>query len=397
MGKPTLLYASPFAPLKSGISDYSAALVQGLREHFEITLGIDDYELEDRTLLDQMKVVRLDRDNLDWPKYDFKLYNIGNNPWYHGRIYAACLEHPGVVILHDFVLYYLIIGHYMNRPEFYTKLFEIAGPLGLRFIKDMKKDGVDLLTCRSPHLLPLTRELLVSGNSVVCHSRYTVAKCKELAPANIRLGHIKHLWHSAPTSPEARTRLLASWNIPDDAILAVSLGFVAPTKLNHLVCEAVRRHNRRSSRKVCYVMVGEGDYVRDSLDEFIRITGFVASREFADWAAASDIVINLRHPTMGETSGATLHALGAGKPCVVTDEAWFSELEDDIVIKIRPVDGDGVVSGVEEVLRHFVEMPEAFRSMGARAKKILERDYSVDAASLAIAKFVIDGKTVVSR
>ena len=46
MKKPSLLYASPFAPMKSGISDYSEILVYALKNEFEITLLIDDYKLE---------------------------------------------------------------------------------------------------------------------------------------------------------------------------------------------------------------------------------------------------------------------------------------------------------------------------------------------------------------
>src|SRR5439155_3753957 len=53
--------------------------------------------------------------------------------------------------------------------------------------------------------------------------------------------------------------------------------------------------------------------------------------------AACDAIVGLRSPTMGETSGAAIRALSLGKPLVVSDVGWFSELPDDVALKI-PVD-----------------------------------------------------------
>ena len=47
--------------------------------------------------------------------------------------------------------------------------------------------------------------------------------------------------------------------------------------------------------------------------------------------AACDVLVNLRYPTMGETSGSVIRALGLAKPLLVSDVGWFSELPDDAV------------------------------------------------------------------
>ena len=374
------------------MADYSTALVRGLCKYFDVTLAIDDYELSDPELRAAFAVVRFKSDDIDWDRYDFKLYNIGNEPRYHGNIYGACLVHPGTVILHDFVLYHLVVGWYRNRPEFDGKIYEIAGSEGQRIIQEFRRKSQDLLQCGTPQLLPLTGELLASGNSILCHSRYALAQCAQLAP-KVRLGHIRHASSPTTAALESRGRLLARWEIPEDALVVASFGFVHPTKLNHLVCEAVRRHNRECHRKVYYVMVGEGDYVRDNMDEFMRLTGFVDWREFAAWIAAVDLVINLRFPSNGETSGALIQSLVAGKPCIVTNDAWFSELEDDIVIKIAFPYGEGAIAGLQEALRLFSEIPEIFRQMGIRAKAVIERDNSVDSVCRDIVEFLYQGRS----
>ena len=48
MERPSLLYASPFPPMKSGISDYSEELIQDLARKFDITLFTDDYNISNK-------------------------------------------------------------------------------------------------------------------------------------------------------------------------------------------------------------------------------------------------------------------------------------------------------------------------------------------------------------
>ena len=45
--------------------------------------------------------------------------------------------------------------------------------------------------------------------------------------------------------------------------------------------------------------------------------------------AACDVLVNLRSPTMGETSGAVIRGLSLGKAMLVSDVGWFSELPDE--------------------------------------------------------------------
>ena len=67
--KPKLLYASPFPPLKSGISDYSVALVKALEKEFDITLYTDNYEVTDEALKDFPKL-KYWVDDIDFDSFD---------------------------------------------------------------------------------------------------------------------------------------------------------------------------------------------------------------------------------------------------------------------------------------------------------------------------------------
>src|SRR5207249_5665113 len=71
--------------------------------------------------------------------------------------------------------------------------------------------------------------------------------------------------------------------------------------------------------------------------------GYVDEQRLWSLMAACDACISLRAPTMGETSGSVIRALSLGRPLVVSDLGWFSELPDEVALK-TPVDEEEVVA-----------------------------------------------------
>lgn len=101
--KPTMLYASPLPPVKSGISEYSERLLEELIKFYDITLYIDDYDIESRVIDNRFKVLTAGENEVDFDSYDYLVYNMGNNPSGHEYCYADAINHPGLVILHEFL------------------------------------------------------------------------------------------------------------------------------------------------------------------------------------------------------------------------------------------------------------------------------------------------------
>ena len=89
------------------------------------------------------------------------------------------------------------------------------------------------------------------------------------------------------------------------------------------------------------------------------------------WAlmAACDVCVNLRSPTMGETSGSVIRQLSLGKPVVVSDVGWFAELPDDVALKV-PVDDDETetLDAALELLARDEGARAAMAAAGARAR-----------------------------
>jgi len=388
MTKPKLLYASPFPPMKSGISDYSEILVDGLNRYFDITLLIDNYRLSNKKLYMDYEVKIFGKNKINFNNYEYKIYNIGNNPHFHSYIYACAIKYPGLVIMHDFSIYYLVVGYYQNKENFFSKIYEISGSEGLYHIKKVIKRKEDLLNVK--HLssqLPLNKEILLKSNKIMVHSLYSFNKIKDIV-TNLnkvkKINMVEHLDNSFNFI--SKKRLYKRFNIPLDKFILASFGFIDHTKLNHLVCKTVKELNKTYDNIFVYVMVGEGHYVDSYLGDSIIKTGYVNIEEFNSFIFHCDLAFNLRYPSMGETSASLIRIMGAGKPCIVSDDAWFSELPNNVVYKIK---NENAEEEILKLLEKFINNQKDFLKVGENAKKYIKENHSIDKISKDIYEFLV--------
>ena len=86
-------------------------------------------------------------------------------------------------------------------------------------------------------------------------------------------------------------------------------------------------------------------------ERVIRLDYVASFDAFVDWAATADVVLNLRYPTLGETSGAALRVMAAGRPLVVFDHGWYGELPDEAAVKVPPLDEEALLVALLELAR----------------------------------------------
>jgi glycosyltransferase involved in cell wall biosynthesis len=73
------------------------------------------------------------------------------------------------------------------------------------------------------------------------------------------------------------------------------------------------------------------------VEDAVIATGRVPDLEtFAAHIAATDIAVNLRKPTLGETSASLLRVMAGGVAALVTDAGWYAELPDQTCVKVSP-------------------------------------------------------------
>jgi len=344
-------------PSKSGIADYSQALVAEMSKRAEITVfdsASKPYRASD---------------------FDIALYHLGNNP-FHDFVYDAALRHPGVVVMHEANLHHLIAHVTIRRGDWEGYLAECeynGGSVALAYAQRVRKLEV------GPDYegLALTRRLLETSRGAVVHSEFVGRETRSQG-FNGPIAVIPH-GASIPQINRNATRYLLG--VDETTPLIGAFGFLKPYKRIAESLRALRRLVRLDPR-VRMILVGEPHpdlpverLIRTlGLTEHVRVLGFVPIDQFVDYIGACDIVLNLRYPTVGETSGSLQRALGLGKAVIVSDIGSFSELRDDICLKV-PV-GREEEDTIFEYLNTLVTRPDLARAMGARAKEWIARECS---------------------
>jgi glycosyltransferase involved in cell wall biosynthesis len=310
-------YYSPLPPSRSGIADYSALLLPALRERVDVVVA----EPGERV-----------------PAADIALYHVGNDPDAHGWIVDALRKRPGVVVLHEYVLHHLVAGLTIGRGDGrgYLDAMErdlgVAGRLlGLGVLDNL----LPLLWETQPERFPLSGIVLDDAQGLIVHSDY-VGERARAAGYGGRLWHIPHpAWPMGAVEPAG--------DLSGDPLIGC-FGYLNMNKRIPELLEAFSalRRERPGARLLLVGGAGERFDVqrrleRLGLSEGVERLDYVPEERMWSLMAACDVLVNLRYPTMGETSGSVIRALSLGKALVVSDVGWFAELPDDVVLKV-PVD-----------------------------------------------------------
>src|SRR5438105_6264084 len=108
-----IAFFTPLNPVQSGISDYSEELLPALSgatvdgREVDVDVFIDrGYRPSNREITRRFDVLTGRTFGRVASRYDSVIYQMGNSPA-HAYIYDALLRHPGVVVLHEFVLHHL--------------------------------------------------------------------------------------------------------------------------------------------------------------------------------------------------------------------------------------------------------------------------------------------------
>jgi glycosyltransferase involved in cell wall biosynthesis len=356
-------FVSPFPPVKSGIADFSSELFPAVAAHVDATAYSPD---------DARKAFA--------SGHDVVLVQIGNDPM-HAPTYEALTDDarttPAVVTLHEFSLHHLFAAAYLDRgrEEAYgEELVKNHGEKGRVLRERMKTGGKIPVWDLEPWNYPMSTEVARRAAILVVHSKI-VAGSVLRAVAGTDVVEFPHHVVPAPRTPcdEARRAL----GLPLDRPVAVSLGILTPAKRVRKVLEALASLPR-ASRPFLFVggAGGEDDphriAARDlGLKDDVGFGGYLSEEDFWRAASAADLAVNLRHPTVGEASGAVCRLAGFGLPFIVSDAGWFRELPDSFALKV-PV-GEGEVEAVAAELSRLAFDPATARKRGAAAAAWGER------------------------
>jgi glycosyltransferase involved in cell wall biosynthesis len=317
----TVGFFSPMPPARTGVADYSAALLTGLRQYGEV-----------------LAAPRASR------RCDVALYHLGNNHL-HAGIYRQALERPGVIVLHDAVLHHFLLG--LLEPDAYVDEFVYNyGGWHRGLAADLWRFRAGSASDSRYFQFPMLKRIAERSRAVIVHNPAAARAVKAHAPQTAVV-EIPHLF-SPPQLPSeaAILRYRESLGFEARHFVFGVFGYLRESKRLTAILEAFAALRRERPETALLVA---GAFVSRDLERAVKpllAAPGIAYRprlsELEFWlaAAAVDACINLRYPSAGETSAIAIRLMGIGKPVLLTESEECDRFPEEACVRI--------VAGLEE-------------------------------------------------
>ncbi|MGH8061023.1 MAG: glycosyltransferase [Pseudoxanthomonas sp.] len=341
--KPRIAMVTPLPPEMTGIAEYVAILLPALSRHFDIDL----YTSADQGALESLKarhaIHHFSELEANRDRYDEVIYQFGNSP-FHSHMVDLLDKVRGIVVLHDFYLSSMFA--HMDLHEGNPGLFN------QELVRSHGDEAQIELLLKGPweaaKHYPASRRIIERAKGVLVHSEHAGAMRDAFYPSLEQKN-----WMKVPmpqpaiksVSAEERLAIRTRFGFSADDFLAISLGFLADTKLNEVLLDALSDERLSGDQSLHVVFAGENDGGEYGLllkqkiaslpnHERIAITGFVSDETYRDYLMAADCAVQLRTRSRGETSKAVHDCMSYGLPIVVNDYGSFRELPAEALVKI---------------------------------------------------------------
>lgn len=373
-----LAFVSPLPPERTGIADYSAELLPALAAHYDIELVV----AQDQVNIDLAQFGGQVRD-ADWLRanahsIDRVVYQIGNSP-YHSHMLTLLEEIPGTVVLHDFFLSGLIAWQEQHGGMNGTWINSLYDSHGYGAVRDRYRDAES-----AKRDYPVNWSVLQHAQGVIVHSDYS--------------RNLARQWYGLDASSEwlvipllrSKRDYINKWaarkklGLSESDFIVCSFGFLDSTKLNHRLLEAWLASALAEDKHCRLIFVGEnhgGSYganllniVRESgLGKRISITGFAPPEIFQQYLAASDLAVQLRTNSRGETSGTVLDSMAHALPLIINANGSMAELDSEAVWMLPDEFTDAALI---EALETLWRNPEQRQTLGKRAQALIHSHHA---------------------
>lgn len=378
---PNLIVYSPMPPMRNGIADYTFELLLELRQLYrcrvvwppgEVCAVPDGVEGVDGLMPDEA------RHHFGLPNNTPIVYQLGNNPD-HVYMLPALARHPGLVVVHDPCLHHLLDCATLQRGDEAGYLAALCDEYGLTGSVIAEQFRLHRLREQEVfYRLPMLRHLLGPSRHILAHSRYAANRITIQRP-DVAVHVVPHAV-SIPehirgmSQQEARQHLA----IPAEHFVVLALGFVTRAKRLDMVLRALAAAKPRLPP---FVFVVGGELRPEELDleglarelgieAQIIALGYMSEERFFSALKAADVLVNLRDPIGGETSGTLMRALGLGTCAIVPDRGPFAELPDTAVVKLEWK--GNIIARLSDTLVYLAGAPDQRAAIGASAARIAD-------------------------
>lgn len=387
-----IAWFSPLPPQKSGIAHYSELIIYELKKYAKVDLWVND--LIDEKFSRDFKVINY-KLNPDCERflndYTIIIFNMGNDAIFHSEMFEVLKKYKGIVILHDYVLHHFFYEYWLNKkrnPMGYIKEMQ------LNYGEEGRKMAEEIISGKRKPVFetekvidfPLNLSVLKASEGIIAHSEFVKKRIQSLVKIPIKkLNHphfnIEPKRHLPTTVSNKRFRLFFLGEVGFNRQINKIIEIIGNDEVlkNHFLLIIVGKDTTDYAIKIKRYIEIFG------LMKIVNFLGYHPPEEFEDLLETADLCLGLRYPTMGETSGAVMRYLSAGKPTLVNKVGWYDELPDEIVIKIDP---GKEREEITSILHNFLKDPKKYRIMGQKAKEYVKKNFSLDGFVQGLLEFI---------
>ena len=247
-----------------------------------------------------------------------------------------------------------------------------------------------------PHAnFPCNLAVLQSATEVIVHSEHSRALAAEwYGESATRDWHVAPLPRAAPRHLD-RADARRVLGIDDNVFLVGSFGFVAPSKLTHLLLQAWHASALGSNRQCVLVLVGAnhgGAYgeeilrlIRQSGRGKVKIAGWSDDHTYHAYLSAADAAVQLRCASRGETSAAALDCLNYGLATIVNANGSMAELPQEAVCML---DDAVEETALRTALERLYYEPEWRHGLSQAAGKFMAAHHRPEQCALLYAQVI---------
>ncbi|MBB5372754.1 glycosyltransferase family 4 protein [Acidocella aromatica] len=374
---------SPIPPEQNGIADYTYHLVSALRHETRCAV----YTNQPDGILPEGVPIREPLQAFRYlPQDQPILHQIGNNPG-HIFVLQALRQWGGVTTLHDQNLHYLYEVSGATQPMMVRNLRATSEKMGEVFARHWFEEQIK--TAANYALFDMLDEVLTLSSAVVVHSRFARNRIRLLygEDAAARVHVIPHL--ALPPDERSEDYVHGTLDVPQGVPLIVTSGFATFAKRFDWLVAAL---DRIAAMGIDFFWVHAGKERPEEYDlsgllnqhpnvkARSRITGYLTEAELNECIASCDILVNLRFPSVGESSGTLARAMAAGRCCVVNATAAYADLPTDAVMHI-PV--NDTIPALVDGLLALLGDPQLRASFGNQALSLARGEWAPEAVARA--------------
>jgi len=347
-------FYSPLPPAPTGVADYAAALLGGLRQIGPVAANP--------------------------PQCDVPLYHLGNNPL-HREMYCRALQHPGVAVLHDAVLHHFLLGS-LSQAEYLEEFIYNYGAWNRSLGEDLWQGRAASVSDPRYFQYPMLRRIAERSRAIVVHNPAAARMVRQHSPET-RVVEIPHLFQPPELPAESQVaRFRQQLGVAPGAFLFGVFGYLRESKRLGPVLETFAQL-RREAPQTALLVAGKfvGSELERAVASQLRHEGvvrlpFLSEAEFWLAASAVDACLNLRDPGAGETSGISIRLMGIGKPVLLTANEENAPFPEDACLRIAP--GLAERKSLHHHMILLTSIPRVHRAIGSRAAAYIQAQHSLE-------------------